>query len=161
MKNLLSLFVFTFVLLCGLQTAQAQTRLGGGLAFGTDADAIGLTAKAQFDVNDKWRVSPSFTYYFVDLIDFYEINADAHYMLTEGGASPSFYAIGGLNMSFVSFSLSAFGVNVSETASEFNINLGAGANLELTDSLMGYGEVKYALGGASQLVLNAGVLFSL
>jgi len=169
MKNNLKSISILLVFLFSLTTSSAQIKLGAGLAFGTDIANIGITAKGHYDFTEEWDGAASFTFFLagedtpgVDL-NVWEFNADAHYIVSSNDKF-TFYPLAGLSIAGVTIDFNT-GIpgfdNGSRTNTEVGINLGAGIELGLTESISGVAEIKYVAGGFDQLVLNAGVLFAL
>ncbi|RMF30583.1 MAG: hypothetical protein D6765_03010 [Bacteroidetes bacterium] len=150
------------VSLCLCLPLQAQLQVGGGLAFGTEIETLGLTAKVNFDITESIEGSGSFTFFLPngDIpnndFTFWEINGDGHYTFTEN-ESLSIYGLAGINIGHWSFEndFGFPGANPSDT--EFGLNVGGGIRLPF-GSITGYGEIKYTISDFDQLVLNAGVL---
>lgn len=160
-------FKTLLIVLClfGMTDAvQAQFRLGPLVAFGTDTD-LGLGAKAKFDLNDQFKISPSFIFLASESEEtvlgkvsstIFEINGDVHYAFSDNG-NVMFYGLGGLNI--VSVSAKVFGVSASTT--DIGLNLGAGGEFVVGDKFNAFAEAKFGLGGAEQLLISAGIYFTL
>ncbi|MEM6878935.1 MAG: hypothetical protein AAF544_10275 [Bacteroidota bacterium] len=154
---------YAFILLClsfMANTASAQLMLGGGVAYGTDVEEIAIQVRGVYSFNETWRGQADVTYYLdgVEDVSFYEINLNGNYVFSDTGTA-LFYALAGLSIGVANVDLGPFG---SASGSDTGINLGAGGNFALGGGgTMLFGEAKYTLGGFEQLVLAAGVLFSL
>ena len=67
-------------------SSKAQLAIGGGLAYGTDIESLGITIKGNYSFAEEWDGSGSFTYFFPkdesDFLDInlWEFNAGAHYI---------------------------------------------------------------------------------
>ena len=168
----LSLRLLITLLICSFNfsTTHAQLSLGGGLAFGTDIESVGITVRGVYPFNDEWEGAGSFTYFIpknesdVLKISLWEFNADAHYILNSTEKF-TFYPLAGLSIAGVTFDFSdlnnPFFNDLDGTTTEVGLNIGAGGTLLFSESLTGYGELKYVIGGFDQLVINIGVLFQL
>ena len=166
-KQIMKTFKTLFLVLCLFGTAsiaQAQFRLGPLVAFGTDTD-LGLGAKAKFDLDDKFKISPSFIFLASNSENtsfgkvsssLFEINGDVHYAFSET-ESVMFYGLGGLNVVFASGKI--FGESFSDT--DIGLNLGAGGEFVVAEKFDAFAEAKFGLGGAEQLLLSAGIYFTL
>jgi opacity protein-like surface antigen len=165
MKKLTCILFAAFISLAFSNIATAQISVGGGLAFGTEVEELGIQAGGVYTINEEFRAGADFIYYltgddsgFGDNFTWWEFNANGHYLfVTEEDLIV--YALGGLN--FASFSydfpeFQGFGGNVSET--EIGLNVGAGLEYGLGFADL-YAELKYALSSADQLVLSAGLRF--
>jgi len=149
--------------------SNAQIRLGPLVAFGTDTD-LGLGVKAKFDLNDKFKISPSIIYLGGDKetigassvkSSFIEINGDVHYAFSET-ESVLFYGIGGLNIITGSVKISGTGIIDGKTSdTDVGLNLGAGAEFGIADKFDAFAEAKFGVGGAEQLLISAGGYFAL
>lgn len=166
MKNAKS-FLFALALSLLSLPAIAQINVGGGLSFGTQVETLGIFGRGEYQVNETWRGAATFNYFFWDEnipgidISWFTLNFDAHYVLSENDPF-QLYALGGLNLAFVQagVDLGPFG-SVSETTTDFGLNVGAGARYGLTESISAIGEVKYVIGSADQLVFLIGVVFGI
>lgn len=150
------------------KTAEAQTTLGGGIAYGTEIESIGIHADGQYFFKDNLAAAPSIMYYLPKDIaagynfKWFEFNANANYYFNvDGGVKP--YGLAGLNFAFVTVPSFNF-LNGSElsgrTATKVGLNLGVGADFEV-GNITPFGEIKYNLGGIDQLAIAAGVRFTL
>ncbi len=155
MKKLFLSFVLVFASFFSLN---AQTGLGGGIAYGFDVSELGIQLRGVHQFNDTWGGGADFIYYLegVEDVSIWEFNANAHYMLTSTDQA-TLYALAGINL--FGASVSFLGETVSNT--ETGLNLGAGGKIGISDNISGIGELKFSIGDASQLLLAAGILFNL
>ena len=163
-----TLFVFAAFLIAGIGQlfAQDANRIGAQLLYGTEVNSLGIGAIAELPVADRMVISPSFSFYFPNEEGFvktsaFEINGNLNYIFVEQD-NLTFYGLGGLNYTNVKVKvdMSQVGMsNVSSSAGEIGLNLGAGANFNIGRNFVPFGEVKYILGGFDQLVLAAGLKF--
>ncbi len=172
-KNTLQILTLLIITAFSLQTIKAQTTLGGGLAYGTEIENIGIDVTGQYFLKDNMAIETSFTYYLPKDIglgsDFQfkwsEFNANLNYYFNaNGNISP--YGIGGINMTFLSSpditgSLFGGGEIKNTTSSEFGLNIGVGADFSISDSITPFAHLKYVLGNADQLQILGGVRFEL
>lgn len=140
--------------------AQSDFKVGGGLAYGTEIEAIGIQAGAVYGFNEMIRGAGDFVIFFPDSptgVDnsFWTINANVHYLLIAEETS-FVYALGGLN--YANQETTGGGVEVSD--SEVGLNLGAGAEFGIDFGSI-YLEGKYVISDFDQLVLSGGVRFYL
>ena len=139
--------------------AEAQVRFGGGVAYGFDIEEIAISANALVGLNEKLAIQPSFNYYFVgEGVTFWELNGDLHYSLT-GSETLDLYALGGISIVRTAIEAVIFGVPFSVSDTVIGLNLGVGANFGSGGNITPFGELKYTVGDASQLVLSAGIRF--
>lgn len=163
------------------QKTNAQTTVGGGIAYGTEIENMGINLTGQYFIKDNLAIAGSFTYYFPkdfgnDLgingedykIKWYEINANVNYYFDiPGNIKP--YGLGGLNFSIVSIPTFDFGgffggggngvKNVS--TSKIGLNIGGGADFDLGKNFTPFAQLKYVLSDFDQLQILAGVRFNL
>ena len=157
-KCIANLLIFGMVFLGLSSTTNAQIKLGGGLAFGSqDNIGIGIDVKAVFGITETITVSPSYNLFFPgEGADFWTINGDVRYNLVND-ESLLVYPLAGLNISRVGFS----GFGISGGTSEIGLNLGGGAEFGFSEKLSAFGEIKYIISDFDQLVIAAGILFTL
>lgn len=164
------LFITAVILFIGgifTSTAQTETRIGAMLAYGTEAENIGIGANAEFPVMEALTISPSFIYYLPKdntgvSLNWWELNGNANYYFVDNEGL-AFYGLAGLNYSHVSWDYDDnFGfVSGSVDDGRFGLNLGAGANFDIGRSIIPFAELKYVIIDGGQLVLAAGVKFNL
>lgn len=146
----------------------AQWNAGGGIAFGSEIERIGFTAKATYDINEQWEASGGFTYFIPrDFGTFdwtvWTIDADAHYLKNMSDKF-TLYGLAGLN--FTNWSIGYVDIGggfgfPGGGGTNLGVNVGGGSYLNFNDKMKGFAELKYVIGNFDQLVLNAGVLFGL
>ncbi len=144
--------------------SQAQLELGGGLAFGTDIENLGITAKGRFDINEELKVSPSITYFFTDdagyiKTNLFSIDGDVHYVFVL--ESVELYPLAGLSIGIVSVDFDTPGFDTDASDTEVGLNLGGGVRYGFTENIIGFGEIKIVVGGFDQVIITAGVLVPL
>ena len=142
-------------------TASGQFSIGPMLVYGWQTE-LGFGVKAKFGATDHIQISPSFallesTEIFGIKASSSEINADGQYYFNPDSET-QFYGLAGLNLVFAK--LSGAGVIESESSSEIGLNLGAGAEFGISDSIQGFAQAKYTLSKADQLGIHAGIYFS-
>ena len=170
--------IFITVLLLGTMISQAQIKLGGKVAYGSEIESIGIGAKGVYELNDQWDLSGELVYFFGDdesrggfevERSLFTINADAHYNFDINVDQLGVYALGGLNIAFWEVttstpSIPSLGVPGGESevdGSEVGLNLGGGAIYELQENISLFSELKFVVGDFDQVVFSAGVLFDL
>ena len=144
--------------------------IGGGLAFGTNIESLGITLKANYPFTEEWEGSGSFTYFipkneneFLD-INLWEFNANAHYVVLSEEKF-TFYPLAGLSIAGVTFDYNNLGnpffTGADGTSTEVGLNIGAGGTFIFSEKISGFAEAKYVIGGFDQLVGNVGILFQI
>lgn len=64
-----AVFIFAFAL-----NSMAQTRVGGGLAYGTEIENVGINGNAQFFVKENIAIAPGFVFFFPKDFGIVDIN---------------------------------------------------------------------------------------
>lgn len=130
-------------------------KVGGGIAYGTEAEAIGIQAGAKYAFTPEISGAADFTIYFPEHMDMWALNANAHYdFFAEDNITV--YGLGGLN--YTTMSVDFGGGSISD--SDVGLNLGGGAEFGV-DFANIYTELKYVLGSTDQLVLAGGLRFDI
>ncbi len=167
--------ILVALLTLAFSSANAQFKfkgVGAGLSLGSQAAisssdgsatmGFGINVNALASITDKIDIAGTFVYFFPSSQTFFgetvkvnliTISFDGHYNFNE-----NFYALAGLNIGSASGSVD--GVSVPGST-KVGINLGVGANLPLSETLGGFGEVGYTAGGAGQLFVNVGIRYLL
>ena len=156
MRNVSIILVALLFSFAGLSLQAQNVQLGvfGGFATQVKAPAAGI--KVNYGIKDNVRTSASAAYFFKSEATYFEVNADANYLIGEADGF-SFYPLAGVNY-FIS-SVSGGGITV--TSSNVGFNLGAGIQLPLSEKMGFFAEAKYTLGNADKLMASAGIFFSL
>lgn len=163
-------FTFTLLFVMGcffsLQ-AQDQKRVGALLAYGSEIESLGIGLNAEFPAMENLTIAPSIIYYlpqkeFGISVNWLEVNANANYYFISD-EKMSVYALGGINYSSISASTDGGLGMGSYKASEgrLGLNLGGGINIETGGNLIPFGELKYVLIQGGQLVIGAGIKYTL
>ncbi|RKE03641.1 outer membrane beta-barrel protein [Marinifilum flexuosum] len=179
MKNRLVLIIVTVLAVCFSFNSKAQdskVMVGAGLGYATDISNLGIFAKGVYMVNDTWEIAPSFTYYFKkDYTNWSSLDFNGQYVFSANEKN-SFYAIGGLNLTFwkVKLESSDFGVDdeylegvgdlisseLESNGSDVGVNIGVGSRFALSDKMYFNADIKYTLGGANYLSMGVGILYN-
>ncbi|NGP87928.1 outer membrane protein [Fodinibius halophilus] len=164
MKKLLTLgcLILGIAFLTNSNTYAQDIKAGGGLAYGTEIESIGIQAGAVMGFSDSFRGAADFIYFFGEEANgvdtsWWELNANVHYVFLSE-ATMTVYGLGGLNYATVETTVSAGGFTASGSASEVGLNLGGGAEFGIGFADL-YTELKYVLGDADQLGISAGLRF--
>lgn len=164
MKKLITfgtIFVMTFLFIN--TNAQAQS-LGAGMAYGSQVEAIGVQVNGVYGFSGNIRGAADFTLFFPDQpangdYSFWTLNANAHYLFLSQETT-NVYGLAGLNYATSEVTSNSQLGSFTVSASEVGFNLGGGAEFGV-----GFGnifvEAKYIISDLDQLVLDAGVRFSL
>lgn len=161
-KLLVTLSLVTVILFA----AKAQTRVGGHLAYGTEIESLGIGALGEFFLNEKMAISPGLIFFFPKSegplkLTWWELNANFNYYFIPDG-SVNLYGIAGLNFASLNVKYDGPGNDFSDSDSEIGLNLGIGTNFILqNDKVVPFGELKFVVGDADQVVLSFGAKFNL
>jgi len=141
MKTIKLLFTTLVILLAfHVQSHSQMIKVGGGVELRTKPP-VGMITKITYDLgalDPNLRMSLD-----AAVLPDLEGNLDVHY-------------------SFVrEFGMDAYALAGANFASNIGFNAGAGVNLEISDSLDGFGEVKYLVNDSPQASIKLGVLYKL
>ena len=144
-------------------SAQAGDKaLGAQLVFGSETNSFGLGVKGQYYFTDQIRGEGSFDYFFKNKgVSMWDINANVHYLFDVAN-KVKVYPLAGLGYTNWSYKYEYPGHSVIEGSDgRLAINLGGGAEYELTKDLSVNAELKYQIvsNNYSQLVLGVGVAY--
>ena len=129
----------------------------------SDYKNLGLGVKGQYEFIDNVRGEASFNYYLKqDNVSMWELNANVHYLfrITD---EVTLYPLSGLTMLTAKVESANFG-GIKSSASDTNIglNLGAGIEYPLSDSVKLNGEIKYQIvNDFDRPVISVGLTFAL
>ena len=160
MKKLLLLVCATVMSLSA--SAQAGDKaLGAQLVFGSETNNIGLGVKGQYYFTDQLRGEASVDYFFKNKgVSMWDINANVHYLFDVADKF-KVYPLAGLGYTNWSYKLEYDNVTLAKgTDGRLAVNLGGGAEYELTKDLSVNAELKYQIiNNYNQLVLGVGVAY--
>ena len=160
MKKLLLLVCATVMSLSA--SAQAGDKaLGAQLVFGSETNNIGLGVKGQYYFTDQLRGEASVDYFFKNKgVSMWDINANVHYLFDVAN-KVKVYPLAGLGYTNWSYKLEYDNVTLAKgTDGRLAVNLGGGAEYELTKDLSVNAELKYQIiNNYNQLVLGVGVAY--
>ena len=161
MKKLL-LLVCAAVMSLSASAQAGDKALGAQLLFGSKTNNIGLGVKGQYYFTDQIRGEASFDYFLKNQgISMWDINANVHYLFDVAN-KVKVYPLAGLGYTNWSYKYEYPGHSVIEGSDgRLAINLGGGAEYELTKALSVNAELKYQIvsNNYSQLVLGVGVAY--
>ena len=154
-KNL----IFTFFVVLGFAAiSNAQFGASAGLLYGTETE-LGFTGRVNYDINDKISVFAGYS-----LLDsesesgfsltLSSLDFDVHYHFSSGSTKP--YALAGINITRATAKV----LGISQSSSETGFNIGGGVLHGLSDKFSLFGEAKYVISDADQLVITAGVHYA-
>ena len=160
MKKLL-LLVWAAVMSLSASAQAGDKALGAQLVFGSETNNIGLGVKGQYYFTDQLRGEASVDYFFKNKgVSMWDINANVHYLFDVAN-KVKVYPLAGLGYTNWSYKYEFPGLPVVEGSDgRLAINLGGGAEYELTKDLSVNAELKYQIiSNYNQLVLGVGVAY--
>ena len=161
MKKLL-LLVCAAVMSLSASAQAGDKAVGAQLVFGSETNSIGVGVKGQYYFTDQLRGEGSFDYFLKNKgISMWDINANVHYLFDVAN-KVKVYPLAGLGYTNWSYKYEYPGHSVIEGSDgRLAINLGGGAEYELTKDLSVNAELKYQIvsNNYSQLVLGVGVAY--
>ena len=158
MKKLL-LLVCAAVMSLSASAQAGDKALGAQLVFGSETNNIGLGVKGQYYFTDQLRGEASVDYFFKNKgVSMWDINATVHYLFDVAN-KVKVYPLAGLGYTNWSYKYEFPGLPVVEGSDgRLAVNLGGGAEYELTKDLSVNAELKYQIiSNYNQLVLGVGV----
>jgi len=144
----------------------AQMKVGAGLAFGTDAEALGLTGNfyTAFPSVENLSVGGDIIYFLSKEVSpfldrkWFELNLNGQYEFYAEQMINA-YALGGLNIARQKFEYSGLGSSpyFNDSKTKVGLNLGVGGEYAFNESLLAFAEFKFVLSDFDQAVFSAGV----
>ena len=160
MKKLL-LLVCAAVMSLSASAQAGDKALGAQLVFGSETNSLGFGVKGQYYFTDHIRGEGSFDYFFKRKgLSMWDVNANVHYLFDVADKF-KVYPLAGLGYTNWSYKYEYPGLPVVEGSDgRLAINLGGGAEYELTKDLSVNAEAKYQIiSNYNQLVLGVGVAY--
>ena len=158
MKKLL-LLVCAAVMSLSASAQAGDKALGAQFVFGSETNNIGLGVKGQYYFTDQLRGEASVDYFFKNKgVSMWDINANVHYLFDVAN-KVKVYPLAGLGYTNWSYKYEFPGLPVVEGSDgRLAVNLGGGAEYELTKDLSVNADLKYQIiSNYNQLVLGVGV----
>ena len=160
MKKLL-LLVCAAVMSLSASAQAGDKALGAQLVFGSETNSLGFGVKGQYYFTDHIRGEGSFDYFFKRKgLSMWDVNANVHYLFDVADKF-KVYPLAGLGYTNWSYKYEFPGLPVVEGSDgRLAVNLGGGAEYELTKDLSVNAELKYQIiSHYNQLVLGVGVAY--
>lgn len=157
MRKLIVFLSMMFFVMNGAFAQKGIQAVGAHLGYGTEIGSIGIGVKYQYNITDNIRLEPSVNYFFEnDGVDMFDINANAHYLFPMSN-NIRVYPLAG-------FTYSRWSANAGDgwevSKSKFGLNLGGGAECDISDNLMMNIELKYQLiSKFDQTVVSIGLAY--
>jgi outer membrane protein X len=159
--------LLTLISLTFCAASYAQVRIGGFLGYGSEVEQLAIGANAEFFLNEKMAIAPSLAFYLPEengpyKLNVWELNGNFHYYFVSEDMI-SVYGLGGLNFTSVHVKIDGGGFfdDVDDSETEIGLNIGGGINFKVTDKIIPFGELKYAISDFDQVAIFFGVKFQL
>ena len=158
MKKLIVIFSMMFFIMGNAFAQKGIQAAGVNLNYGTEISSIGLGVKYQYNITNNIRLEPSINYFFEnDGVDMFDINATAHYLFPMA-SNIRLYPLAGLTYARWAADFGTDGAEI--THSKFGLNLGGGAEFDITDELMMNFELKYqCVSDFNQAIFSIGLAY--
>lgn len=151
MKKLVVLFSMMFFIMGSAFAQKGIQAAGVHLSYGTEIESFGIGVKYQYNITDNIRLEPSMNYFFENNgVDMFDINANAHYLFPMA-SNIRVYPLAGLTFARWDF---------GKVVTRLGVNVGGGAEMDITDNLMLNFELKYqVVSDLDQAVFNVGIAY--
>ena len=159
MKKLIVLFSMMFFIMGSAFAQKGIQAAGVHLSYGTEIESFGIGIKYQYNITDNIRLEPSMNYSFENNgVDQFDINANAHYLFPIAN-NVRLYPLAGLTFARWDYA-NVIGGALDNDVTRLGVNVGGGAEMDITDNLMLNFELKYqAVSDLDQAVFNIGVAY--
>lgn len=157
MKKLIVLFGMMFFIMSSALAQKGIQAAGVNLSYGTEIESIGIGVKYQYNLTDNIRLEPSFNYFFENKgVDMFDINANVHYLFPMASNIRVYPSAG---LTYAKWSADA-GHGWEVSTSKFGLNLGGGAEFDISDNLMMNVELRYQLvSDFDQSLIHIGIAY--
>ena len=158
MKKLIVIFSMMFFIMGNAFAQKGIQAAGVSLNYGTEISSIGLGVKYQYNITNDIRLEPSITYFFENKgVDMFDMNVNAHYLLPLA-SNIRLYPLAGLT--YVKRREDLENSKDKIMRNRFGLNLGGGAEFDITDELMMNFELKYqCVRNFGQAVFSIGLAY--
>ena len=158
MKKLIVIFSMMFFIMGNAFAQKGIQAAGVSLNYGTEISSIGIGVKYQYNITNDIRLEPSITYFFENKgLDMFDMNVNAHYLLPLA-SNIRLYPLAGLTYARWASDFGNGGAEI--TYSKLGINLGGGAEFDITDELMMNFELKYqCVSDFDQAIFSIGLAY--
>lgn len=151
MKKLMILISMMFFIMGSAFAQKGIQAFGVNLGYGSEIESASIGVKYQYNITNNIRLEPSANYFFEKRgIDMFDFNANAHYLIpTENNIR--LYPLAGLTFTRWDF---------GKVANRLGLNIGGGADFDVSDNLFVNFELKYQIiKDLDQAVFNVGLTY--
>ena len=151
MKKFIVLFSMMFFIMGSAFAQKGIQTAGVHLSYGTEIESFGIGVKYQYNITNNIRLEPSMNYFFEkNGIDMFDINANAHYLFPMA-SNVRVYPLAGLTVARW---------DLGKGTTRLGVNIGGGAEMDITDDLILNFELKYqTVSDLDQAIFNVGVAY--
>lgn len=160
MRKLSLTFLLVFVAFCSHVSAQ-EFSAGGGLGYGSQINTLGINFRGDVSFDNQWSITPHYNLFFnkdhgIVTDRWRAINIDVHYFFFKDKGW-KLYPLAGFNLATVSEKVNS----IIFSNSYAGFNLGMGSDYHFSEQISGFGEIKYVISKADQMVISVGVLYKI
>ena len=151
MKKLIVFICMMFFIMGSAFAQKGIQAFGVHLGYGSEIESASIGVKYQYNITNNIRLEPSANYFFEKKgIDMFDFNANAHYLIpTENNIR--LYPLAGLTFNRWDF---------GKVVNRLGLNMGAGAEFDVSDNLFVNMELKYQIvKDFDQAVFNVGLTY--
>ena len=151
MKKLMILISMMFFIMGSAFAQKGIQAFGVNLGYGSEIESASIGVKYQYNITNNIRLEPSANYFFEKRgVDMFDFNANAHYLIpTENNIR--LYPLAGLTFTRWDF---------GKVANRLGLNIGGGAEFDVSDNLFVNMELKYQIvKDLDQAVFNVGLTY--
>ena len=151
MKKLMILISMMFFIMGSAFAQKGIQAFGVNLGYGSEIESASIGVKYQYNITNNIRLEPSANYFFEKRgVDMFDLNANAHYLIpTENNIR--LYPLAGLTFTRWDF---------GKVANRLGLNIGGGAEFDVSDNLFVNFELKYQIiKDLDQAVFNVGLTY--
>ena len=136
MKKLMILISMMFFIMGSAFAQKGIQAFGVNLGYGSEIESASIGVKYQYNITNNIRLEPSANYFFEKRgVDMFDFNANAHYLIpTENNIR--LYPLAGLTFTRWDF---------GKVANRLGLNIGGGAEFDVSDNLFVNFELKYQI----------------
>lgn len=158
MKKLIVLIGMMFFIMNSTFAQKGIKAVGVHLGYGTEIESVGIGMKFQYNITDNIRLEPSMNYFFKNEgIEQFDINANAHYLFPMA-SNIRIYPLAGLT--FARWNFDHPFEDFSSDVTRLGVNLGGGAEVDITKDFMLNCELKYHfVSDFDQAIFNIGIAY--
>ena len=151
MKKLMILISMMFFIMGSAFAQKGIQAFGVNLGYGSEIESASIGVKYQYNITNNIRLEPSANYFFEKRgVDMFDFNANAHYLIpTENNIR--LYPLAGLTFTRWDF---------GKVANRLGLNIGGGAEFDVSDNLFVNFELKYQIiKDLDQAIFNVGLTY--